>query len=68
MSAFKIEPTTAQLWRSFGQTDSTIGGHPCVGRRFTFPTYGLLRHARTGRGATLDVSMLECLIAADDIT
>ena len=28
----------------------------------------LLRHARTGQGATLDVSMLECLIAADDIT
>ncbi|MFN0313441.1 MAG: CaiB/BaiF CoA transferase family protein [Burkholderiales bacterium] len=28
----------------------------------------LLRHARSGQGATLDVSMLECLIAADDIT
>lgn len=28
----------------------------------------LLRHARTGEGATLDVSMLECLVAADDIT
>jgi CoA:oxalate CoA-transferase len=28
----------------------------------------LLRRARTGKGATLDVSMLECLIAADDIT
>lgn len=28
----------------------------------------LLRRARTGQGATLDVSMLECLIAADDIT
>ena len=28
----------------------------------------LLRRARTGVGATLDVSMLECLIAADDIT
>jgi crotonobetainyl-CoA:carnitine CoA-transferase CaiB-like acyl-CoA transferase len=28
----------------------------------------LVRHARTGRGATLDVSMLECLIAGDDIT
>jgi len=28
----------------------------------------LLRHARAGRGAYLDVSMLECLIAADDIT
>ena len=28
----------------------------------------LLRHARTGKGATLDISMLECLIAADDIT
>ncbi|MSQ59844.1 MAG: CoA transferase [Betaproteobacteria bacterium] len=28
----------------------------------------LLRHARSGLGATLDVSMLECLIAADDIT
>jgi CoA:oxalate CoA-transferase len=27
----------------------------------------LVRHARTGRGAFLDVSMLECLIAADDI-
>jgi CoA:oxalate CoA-transferase len=27
----------------------------------------LLRRARTGGGATLDVSMLECLIAADDI-
>ena len=29
---------------------------------------GLLRKMRTGRGAYLDVSMLECLIAADDIT
>ena len=28
----------------------------------------LLRRERTGEGATLDVSMLECLIAADDIT
>ncbi len=28
----------------------------------------LLRRARNGSGATLDVSMLECLIAADDIT
>jgi CoA:oxalate CoA-transferase len=28
----------------------------------------LLRRARTGAGATLDVSMLECLVAADDIT
>jgi len=28
----------------------------------------LLRRARTGQGATLDISMLECLIAADDIT
>ena len=28
----------------------------------------LLRHSRTGQGATLDISMLECLIAADDIT
>ncbi len=28
----------------------------------------LLRRSRTGSGATLDVSMLECLIAADDIT
>ena len=28
----------------------------------------LLRKMRTGRGAYLDVSMLECLIAADDIT
>jgi len=28
----------------------------------------LLRRARTGVGATLDVSMLECLIAADDIS
>lgn len=28
----------------------------------------LLRRARTHLGATLDVSMLECLIAADDIT
>src|SRR5471032_440432 len=28
----------------------------------------LLRRARKGTGATLDVSMLECLIAADDIT
>lgn len=28
----------------------------------------LLRHARTGQGATIDVSMFECLIAADDIT
>ena len=24
-----------------GQADSTISGHPYVGRRFTFPTYGL---------------------------
>ncbi|MBI1396721.1 MAG: CoA transferase [Betaproteobacteria bacterium] len=28
----------------------------------------LVRQARTGEGARLDVSMLECLIAADDIT
>ncbi len=28
----------------------------------------LLRRVRSGRGAYLDVSMLECLIAADDIT
>ena len=28
----------------------------------------LLRRARTDQGATLDISMLECLIAADDIT
>jgi CoA:oxalate CoA-transferase len=28
----------------------------------------LLRRARKGEGATLDISMLECLIAADDIT
>jgi CoA:oxalate CoA-transferase len=28
----------------------------------------LVRHARTGQGATLDISMLECLIAGDDIT
>jgi len=28
----------------------------------------LLRRARSGQGATLDISMLECLIAADDIT
>ncbi len=28
----------------------------------------LLRRARTGRGAYLDVSMLECLVAAEDIT
>jgi CoA:oxalate CoA-transferase len=28
----------------------------------------LLRRERTGEGATLDVSMLECLIVADDIT
>ncbi len=28
----------------------------------------LLRRARSGQGAYLDVSMLECLIAADDIT
>jgi crotonobetainyl-CoA:carnitine CoA-transferase CaiB-like acyl-CoA transferase len=28
----------------------------------------LLRRARTGEGATLDISMLECLISADDIT
>ena len=28
----------------------------------------LLRRARTGRGAHLDVSMLECLVAAEDIT
>jgi len=28
----------------------------------------LLRRARKGSGATLDISMLECLIAADDIT
>jgi crotonobetainyl-CoA:carnitine CoA-transferase CaiB-like acyl-CoA transferase len=27
----------------------------------------LLRRARTGKGARLDVSMLECLIAADDV-
>ncbi len=28
----------------------------------------LVRRGRTGRGAYLDVSMLECLVAADDIT
>jgi len=28
----------------------------------------LLRRARTGRGAYLDVSMLECLVAAEDVT
>lgn len=28
----------------------------------------LVRRARTGRGAFLDVSMLECLVCADDIT
>jgi len=28
----------------------------------------LLRRSRSGRGAYLDVSMLECLIAADDVT
>ncbi len=28
----------------------------------------LVRRARTGRGAHLDVSMLECLVAAEDIT
>jgi CoA:oxalate CoA-transferase len=28
---------------------------------------GLLRRTRTGRGAYLDVSMLECLVAAEDI-
>ena len=28
----------------------------------------LLRRARTGQGATLDISMLECLIASEDIT
>jgi crotonobetainyl-CoA:carnitine CoA-transferase CaiB-like acyl-CoA transferase len=28
----------------------------------------LVRRARTGRGAYLDVSMLECLVCADDIT
>jgi crotonobetainyl-CoA:carnitine CoA-transferase CaiB-like acyl-CoA transferase len=28
----------------------------------------LVRRARTGRGAYLDVSMLECLVGADDIT
>ena len=28
----------------------------------------LLRRARTGRGADVDVSMLECLVCADDIT
>ena len=28
----------------------------------------LLRRARTGKGAFIDVSMLECLISADDIT
>jgi crotonobetainyl-CoA:carnitine CoA-transferase CaiB-like acyl-CoA transferase len=28
----------------------------------------LVRRARSGRGAHLDVSMLECLVAADDIT
>ncbi len=27
----------------------------------------LLRRGRTGQGATLDISMLECLVAADDI-
>jgi CoA:oxalate CoA-transferase len=38
------------------------------GQAFGAICAALLRRARTGRGAHLDVSMLECLIAADDIT
>jgi len=38
------------------------------GQAFGAICAALLRRARTGRGAQLDVSMLECLIAADDIT
>src|SRR5690349_14880620 len=38
------------------------------GQAFGAICAALLRRARTGRGAQLDVSMLECLVAADDIT
>jgi CoA:oxalate CoA-transferase len=38
------------------------------GQAFGAICAALLRRARTGRGAQLDVSMLECLIAAEDIT
>jgi crotonobetainyl-CoA:carnitine CoA-transferase CaiB-like acyl-CoA transferase len=38
------------------------------GQAFGAICAALLRKARTGRGAQIDVSMLECLIAADDIT
>jgi crotonobetainyl-CoA:carnitine CoA-transferase CaiB-like acyl-CoA transferase len=38
------------------------------GQAFGAICAALLRRARTGRGAQIDVSMLECLIAADDIT
>jgi CoA:oxalate CoA-transferase len=38
------------------------------GQAFGAICAALLRRARSGRGAQLDVSMLECLVAADDIT
>jgi crotonobetainyl-CoA:carnitine CoA-transferase CaiB-like acyl-CoA transferase len=38
------------------------------GQAFGAICAALLRRARTGSGAHLDVSMLECLVAADDIT
>src|SRR4051812_2258363 len=38
------------------------------GQAFGAICAALLRRGRTGRGAQLDVSMLECLVAADDIT
>jgi len=43
--------------------DVLAGGHA-----FGAICAALVRRARTGRGAFLDVSMLECLVCADDIT
>ena len=37
-------------------------------RAFGAISAALTRHARTGQGATLDISMFECLIASDDVT
>lgn len=49
---------------SYLQTADVLAGAHAFGAI----SAALYRKARTGAGATLDVSMLECLVAADDIT
>jgi len=49
---------------SYLQTADVLAGSHAFGAICA----ALLRRARSGQGAYLDVSMLECLIAADDIT